>query len=279
MSKENLLPKESIWYEEDLLPPEASADDTITMLKQVDVTKLAQEKALNESTLAQEKAITIDLFARKKAKGILIVYEPRVRWVKQDEARQLPNSQGGLLESGKLAQGTLFLIRLGMELNVESEKHKLDWGYQKAWFRTSLYAPDSNVQPRVLDIYPQRIYAGGSQIVQVKAEPSLKITSMVEASLGSISTDLQVGLVTPVTLGFFGEEERKPYWELQEKEKPIRGAYHFWALVDQSTGCGDIYLEILGEGNLCTTLLTIPVGPTVREWRRRKRVNLMDLVK
>ena len=47
--------------------------------------------------------------------------------------------------------------------------------------------------------------------VQIKAEPALKVEKTVEASLSSISSDLRVGQVTPVTLGFFGEEGRKPY--------------------------------------------------------------------
>jgi hypothetical protein len=129
-----------------------------------------------------------------------------------------------------------------------------------------------------LDIFPQRLYEGQPTVVQVKAGPSLKVEKVAEASLGNVAADLHLGQVTPVTLGFFGEEERKPYWELQEKEKPIRGVYHFWLLVEQPPGCQDILLAMLGEGDLRTTLFTIPVGPKVRKWEKRKTIRLAEIL-
>ncbi len=158
------------------------------------------------------------------------------------------------------------------------EGRKEGWSYQQAWCRAHLYAPTGTIQPRLLDIYPPRLYEGQPQVVQVQAEPAIKVESIAEASLGSISADLRLGQVTPVTLGFFGEEERKPYWELQEKEKPIRGAYHFWLLVEQPPGCAGIHLAMLGEGDLRMKRFTIPVGPTERRWGKRNAVNLADIL-
>ncbi|HID52276.1 MAG TPA: hypothetical protein EYP41_09580 [Anaerolineae bacterium] len=269
---------EDIWYEEELLPPAQIATDTSKMLQGMKLDTLAQEKGLDIAALAQDKGGVLERFTREKAKENLRVHTPRARQLTPEEAGQLPGSPGGLLEPGKLAQGPLFLVRLGMELDVDPVGQEADWSYRQAWCRANLFAAKGEVQPRLLDIYPQRIYEGQPMTVQVKAEPTLKVEKTVEASLGSISTDLRLGQVTPVTLGFFGEEERKPYWELREEEKPIRGVYHFWFLVEQPPGCEDIHLAMLGEGDLRTTLFTIPVGPKVRKWEKRKDIRLVDIL-
>lgn len=269
---------EEIWYEEELLPPEQLAADATKMLQGLDLETLAQATGLSKAALAQDKGGVLERFTRDKAKGRVTIFTPRARRVKPEEAGQLPGSPGGLLDPGKLAQGPLFLVRLGMELEVEREGRDAGWSYRRAWCRANLFTSTGDVQPRLLDIYPQRIYEGQPMMVQVKAEPSIKVEKVMEAGLGSISADLRLGQVTPVTLGFFGPEERKPYWELQEKEKQIRGAYHFWCLVERPPGCEAIRLAILGEGDLRTTLFTIPVGPKVRKWEKRKDVDLRDIL-
>ncbi len=267
-----------IWYEEELLPPVALADNMAESLVTLDVETLAAEMGLEKAALAQDKGAAVARFTREKARGRLTVFTPRARPVTPEEAGDLSGGQGGLLTPGRLAQGPLFLVRLGLELDVEPEGRKAGWGYQEAWCRAHLYAPTGTVQPRLLDIYPQRLYEGQPTVVKVEAKPALKVEKVVEASLGSVSADLRLGQVTPVTLGFFGEEERKPYWELQEKEKPIRGVYHFWLLVEQPPGCPTIHLAMLGEGDLRMKRFTIPVGPTERRLEFRKAVNLADIL-
>ncbi len=268
---------EEIWYEEELLAPNDIVSETSKMLQALDIEALAQEKGLDAAELAQDKGQTVIRFTHK-AKGVLRTHRPRARQITKKEAGELSSHPSELLAPGKLAQGPLFLVRLGMELDVEPLGNKAGWSYKQAWCRAHLYAPTGSVQPRLLEIFPQRLYEGQPQTVQVKVEPSLKVEKVMEASLGSVATDLRLGQVTPVTLGFLGEAEQKPYWELQEKETPIRGIYHFWMLVEQPPGCENICLAMLGEGDLRTTLFTIPVGPKVRRWDKRKHVCLTDIL-
>lgn len=267
-----------IWYEEELLPPAELAYNMAKSLQALDVETLAEEMGLDKTALMQNKGQTVERFAHEKARGRLTIFRPRARPVTAEEVGDLSGSQGGLLTPGKLAQGPLFLVRLGMELDIAPDGQKEGWGYRQAWCRAHLYSPSGTSQPRLLDIYPQRLYEGQPAVVKVEAKPALKVEKLLEASLGSVSTDLRLGQVTPVTLGFFGEEERKPYWELQEKEKPIRGVYHFWLLVEQPPGCTGIHLAMLGEGDLRMKRFTIPVGPTERRWHGRKAVNLADIL-
>jgi len=127
---------DDIWYKEELLPPEAVADQTSKPLQKLDMETLAREIGLSKAALAA------------------------------DEAGQLPGSEGGLLEPGKLAQGPLYLVRQEMELDVELALRDAKWSYRQAWCRAHFFAPESAAQPRLLDIYPQRIYEGQ----QMKAE-------------------------------------------------------------------------------------------------------------
>jgi hypothetical protein len=267
-----------IWYEEELLAPEELVAETSKMLQGLNLDDLVREKSLNVADLKGDKKGVLERFARDKAKGALRVHAPRARQVTPEEAGALSGQPGGLLAPGKLAQGPLFLVRLGMEFDVDPSGREAGWSYKQAWCRAHLFAPTGSAPPRLLDILPQRLYEGQPTTIQVKAGPSLKVEKVMEASLGSVAADLRLGQVTPVTLGFFGEAEQKPYWELQEKEKPIRGVYHFWLLLEQPPGCTRICLSTLGEGDLRTTLFTIPVGPKVRQWERRRSVCLEDIL-
>lgn len=267
-----------IWYEEELLAPAEIVAETSKRLQEMALEQLIQEKSLNVADLQGDKQGVLERFARDKAKGVLRVHRPRARQVTPDEAAQLSGQPGDLLSAGKLAQGALFLVRLGLEFDVDPIGQEAGWSYKQAWCRAHLFARSGEVQPRLLEIFPQRLYEGQPVTVQVKAEPSLKVEKVLEAGLGSITADLRLGQVTPVTLGFLGAGERNPYWQLQEKEKPIRGIYHFWLLLEEPPGCEAVGLVSLGEGDLRTTLFTIPVGPRVRQWEKRHFVYLRDIL-
>lgn len=268
-----------IWYEEELLPPEAIAAETSKQLQGLDIETLAQETGLSKAALQQDKGRIVEEHIQDNVKGVLRIQRPRARRVTAAETGTLPGSPSDGMQPHSLAQGELFLVRLGMELDVAASGGKTaGWAYRQAWCRAYLFAQSGSVQPRLLDIFPQRLYEGQPTTVQLKAEPAIKIAAVGELGLGSIATDLKLGQVTPVTLGFFGDEERNPYWQLQEKEKPLRGVFHFWLLLEQPPGCGPIRLAMLGEGDLQTSLFTIPVGPKVREMQKRPSMLLVDML-
>ena len=172
-----------------------------------------------------------------------------------------------------MASGSLYLARLGVEFDLLPEGRRSRWSYTVAWCRAYLFAPGSAVQPRLLDIYPQRLYEGQPRTVKAEVGLGLK-AGPVEAEVSKVGTDLHVGQVTPVTVGFLGEGERSPYWELRPADKPILGVYHFWMIVEQPPGCGPIRLSALGEGNLQTRLFNIAVGPKERAWEKRESISL-----
>jgi hypothetical protein len=263
-----------IWFEERLLPPEELVTDTAKGLASVTEGRLSEEKGLDLAALQQaaDREAFLERYVEKKAQGILRVHRPLCRPLTARETACIPTSQGHL-EAGSLAQGALYLVRLGMEFDVRPERREAGWAYNVAWCRAYLFSPGSREQPRVLDIYPQHLYEGEPSSVKVEVGLGLK-AAPVEVKVGSISADLHIGQVTPATTGFFGREEREPYWELRAKTKPILGIYHCWMIVERPAGCGPVHLAAFGEGDLQTRLFTIPVGPKERAWGRRESITL-----
>jgi len=265
---------DEIWFKEPLLPPQELAEETAKGLERLDERDLAGELALEALVLgpSADRGEAIKQYVREKAQGVLRVHRPRPRLLTAEEAVQLPIGLSDL-KAGMLGQGQLYLARLGVEFDVLPEGRQAGWAYTNAWCRAFLFAPGSAVQPRVLWLFPQRLYEGGPSTVKVEAGLGFKV-GPAEAEAGKIGADLHVGQVTPVTVGFFGDEERTPYWELRAKATPILGAYHFWLIVEQPPGCGAVRLAALGEGDLQTRLFSIPVGPKERAWEQRKSVAL-----
>jgi len=265
---------EDIWFEDALLPPQELAEDTAKGLASLDERHLAAEKGLDLAALqqAENKGTALERYVKEKAQGVLRVYYPHWRSLTADEVSRLPTGQGDLW-AGSPARGNLYLVRLGMEFDVPPEGREAGWAYSAAWCRAYLFSPGNETQPRVVDIYPQHLYEGQPATVKVEVGLGLQ-AGPIEIKVGSIGTDLHLGQVTPVTVGFFGEEERAPYWELRAKEKPILGIYHFWLVVEQPPTCSPVRLFALGEGNLQTRLFSIPVGPRNRLWGERRSIAL-----
>jgi len=265
---------EDIWFEEPLLPPQELVAETAKGLADLADLRLSEEKGLDLATLRQatDKEVFLEQYVEEKAQGVLRVHHPRCRPLTAEEAARIPSGLSSL-QAGSPAKGKLYLVRLGMEFDVPPQGREAGWAYTAAWQRAYLFSPASQEQPCVLDIYPQHLYEGEPSSVKVEVGLGLK-AGPVEVEVGSISTDLHLGQVTPVTTGFFGREEREPYWEMRAKAKPILGIYHCWMIVERPAGCGPVRLAAFGEGDLQTRLFSIPVGPKERAWGQRKSIAL-----
>lgn len=265
-----------VWFEEDLVPPSRLAADAAKGLVSMNAETLAEELGIDVGRVkaAENRAQAMESEIRRSVRGVLRMHIPRWRPLSADEAGQIPSGLGDI-GVGSLAPGKLYLVRLGMELDVPPERRTPRWGYSAAWCRAYLFAPESAIQPRVVWVYPQRLYEGEPRTVKIETGLGID-ASPVRLDLLKIGTDLQVGQVTPVTLGFHGDEERSPYWELRAKDSPLLGLYHFWMIVEQPAGCGAVRIACLGEGDLRTRVLTIPVGPKERTWENRPSVVLAD---
>lgn len=269
-----------IWFTEELLPYEPAVEEAAKDLEiQLALGRFRafpEEMGLDLKALrtAEERRAAIERQVRRQACGILRVHHPRWRPLTPEEAGRLPTGLGDL-RAGPLAQGHLYLVRLGMELDIAPEGREAGWAYAVAWCRAYLFSPGSAAQPRVLEVYPQRLYEGERTTVQVEIGLGLK-AGPAEAQVGKIGTDLHLGQVQPVTVGFLGEEERSPYWELRAAEHPILGIYHFWMIVEQPEGGGPVRLAVQGEGDLRSHILRIPVGPKERAWRWRPSIPISE---
>lgn len=265
---------DEIWFEEHLLPPQELVEEAAKGLKSLDAALLAQEPGLDVEAVrgAADKGAALERQIGEKARGVLRVHRPRWRPLTAEEAAALPTGLGDL-RAGALAQGHLYLVRLGLEFDVLPQGRKGGWSYSAAWCRAYLFARGSARQPRVLHIYPQQLYEGEPRTVTVEVGLALK-AEPVEAEIAKVGTDLRLGQVMPATVGFMGEQERSPYWELRARDKPILGLYHFWMIVEQPPGCGPVRLCVLGEGDLQARLFNLPVGPKERAWENRESVPL-----
>lgn len=73
---------------------------------------------------------------------------------------------------------------------------------------------DKEPKPTVYDMYPLELTEGEPQTIALKFNPSFKF-GPVEASGLDISTDITMGRVQPVIIGFPGKDDRTPHWNLQ----------------------------------------------------------------
>ena len=115
--------------------------------------------------------------------------------------------------------------------------------------------------------------------MRVEAKPALKWAE-VEASLGSVATDVQLGVVSAATVAFAGRDERQPEWEMTEQKHEIRGRYHFWLLLDLPDTCRPegVRLALLGEGDVRTPLGLAPMGPRSRTRDRQPVMTLARML-
>jgi hypothetical protein len=252
-----------VWYEEEIVPAEATIEGMARALKDLDGAELAL--ALGDDHLSDltrgERAQVAEAFARREVRGLVAINEPL--------AVRAPAGFGA-----GFARGTPYLVKLGVEYRLNEAMHKAKARYKKVWCRAALLADSGRCRPRVLDVYPVRFYESEPKVVRVEISPSLKLAA-VEASLGGVAFDVQVGVVAPATLAYYADP-REPHWEMTEQKHEIRGHYDFWLLLDLPDGCDPdtVRLSVLGEGDLRMHLASVPMGPKVRGWEERAAIAL-----
>lgn len=265
---------EELWFEEEIGPAEGTVQATAAGVKGLDAAawaKMADETAglgpllgsLEGLTKAQQAA-AVEAYARERLKGIIRVFRPGI-------VALAPGATGRGSDALPYARGDAYLVRLSVEFDLPEELRAARYRYKKVYCRSELTADDAACRPTVLEVYPNHVYQGKPRIVKVEFKPALTWHE-VEAGLGSATTDVQVGVVAPATVGFLGDEQRKPYWEMTEQQQEIRGRYHFWFVLDLPAGCDlrGMWLGVLGEGDLRFHLGPFPMGP-----KRRQREGVM----
>jgi len=251
---------EELWFEEEIAPAEGMVE---TVAKALDPALLpADEAAALRLLLDALEGLTKGQRAaavRERYRGIIRVFKPGV-------LRLAPDTRGRGSDARPYARGAAYLVRLTVEFDLPSELKEAQYRYKKVYCRAQLTADSDACAPTVLEVYPDRLFQGGPRMVKVELKPALKWND-VEGSLGGVTTDVQVGVVAPATVGFLGDEQRAPYWEMTEKQEAFLGPYHFWFVLDVPPGCdlNGISLGVLGEGDLRFHIGPVPMGPKVRQ--------------
>lgn len=267
-----------LWFDEEIAPAEGALQGEIKGLKALGPAALAVATGSEvlEVLSKGERAARIESFVREELRDRIGVHQPVARRVTNGEA--LPDAAATVGGAMAFAQGTPYLVRLGVEFDVSKKLQAKGYRYQKLWCRT-WFRTDRPPYPRLLDMAPDRVFSGGRRLVRVEAKPALT-WGETEASLGSIAGDVQLGVVMAAVLAFRTPNDREPYWEITERDEEIRGQHHFWLLLDLPSGCdpAGVRLGVLGEGDLRGHLGRLPLGPEVRAWERRPSKSLASLL-
>ena len=239
-----------LWFEESLIPTATT------------ITALIEEHKSNppvfRDTLGYDPD---DEFAQimEDTRGILRVDRPR--WI------ELDLSSGGFLTSGQNSR--YFLVRLGFQFDTVQTNRLTKTKFIFARCSAFLRARDvKEPSPSVYEILPREVYDGDAQKMNFKIGPNIKIGG-AEISIGELAADLTMGTVEPVVVGWPGEKERAPYWELRPKSKSLIGVRHLWLIIESPNGCSGAVLSVEAEGDLQTKFGIISVGPKSREQRSR----------
>lgn len=192
----------------------------------------------------------------------------RVRAHTPDWARLADTSK--FLTSGRAS--SFYQVRLGVEFELAKEARAAGGRFTFGRCAARLWsAASSQAQPRVYDLFPRDLYEGEPTTVTLEFGPEIKVGA-VGGSLGKISTDIRIGQVEPVVVGWKGEGEREPYWDLNPQSKSLLGPRHFWLLLEVPNECNGARLALLVEGDVETRFGPIPIAPKERAWENRPSV-------
>jgi hypothetical protein len=233
-----------LWFSEELVPDDA-----------------AVRQAVESTTKGDRNAATL----ATKISGMLRC--TRVRWKEVQPQQDWLTSHEG---------SRFVLTRLGFEFDMSDEAKKA--GSRFVFARCSAYLSASGgtgAEPTVYDIVPREMYEGEPSDVQLKFGPKIKI-GPVEAGVGEMATELTVGRVEPVIVGWSGKDDREPYLELRPKSKTLLGVRYFWLVIDIP---GELTASRYGGDRRAgdPRLSAITLGPKKRGWAHRPRQRIGEI--
>ncbi len=159
------------------------------------------------------------------------------------------------LSSGKPRRLWLVRLRFQFEVNTSSS-HFID-----ARCEADLEpAREGEPTPSVYDLYPQDLYEGEPRTISLDFSPNLTVGN-VGVHLGEIKTDIRLGRVQPVVVGYPGQDDRNPHWNLRAMKYPLEKSHSFWLVLAQPVGCSDIRLHVKAQGTIKTSWGPVRVHP------------------
>lgn len=168
-----------------------------------------------------------------------------------------------------------FCVRLGFEFELNTESRKMGGHYSFVRFSAILRGVEkAETDPRVYDLYPRDLYEGEPRMVKVEFGPEITVND-VGVSLGSVSSDIQVGTISPAVVAYKGRGEREPRWELTPRQKELIGMRNAWLVVEVPNACKGARLSVRVEGEIETKWGPISVSPKERVWENRPSILLL----
>ena len=235
---------EDLWFEEELTLDEGAVSLTIKEL-----TRDSETQTVDADEI------------RMVAKGV--VQADRPRW-QALTAEQKP------LQSG--TNSRFYLVRLGYQFYVPREAHEKGTRFIFGRCEAHLRAANPNQpHPSVYQVIPDMVVEGEPRKVTIKLGPEITVGDY-GGSLGEISTDVLIGLITPAVTGWPGKEEREPFWELRPINKDLTGTQHLWLVVDVPQNCQAFRLSSRVEGDVQTKFGPFGIGPKEKLWDNRPSV-------
>lgn len=174
--------------------------------------------------------------------------------------------------TGAKSDADYFLVRLGCEFDPDQKPRAT---FVNAYYFVYLW-PEGNLFPKVYDLAPLSLDAGGPQVVSVKLSPAIKTVTGAEMSFGEIGTNVNIGRVAPIIRGFKGDDEMSPRWDMEHHgEAPIHGIRHFWLWLEIPKAMQHCFISCRGEGLLQTTAGKLLFVPKKRRFDHRHRIDLL----
>ncbi|MDL1894892.1 hypothetical protein FBQ82_01330 [Anaerolineae bacterium CFX7] len=165
-----------------------------------------------------------------------------------------------------------FTVRLGFEFELDPESRKAGARYSFVRFTALLRGVERvDAAPRVYDLFPKDLYEGEPRTVKIEFGPEISANE-VGVSLGNVSTDIQVGTVSPAIVAYKGRFEREPRWELTPKQKELVGMRNTWLIVEVPNECKGARLSARVEADIETKWGPIAVAPQERVWENRPSI-------
>lgn len=167
-----------------------------------------------------------------------------------------------------------YLVRLGFEMDLDADARRAGSRFSFVRLTARLSgAAEGDALPRVYDLYPKDLYEGEPRVVKVEFGPEIKVGE-VGGSLGKISTDIQIGTVSPAIVAYKGRAECEPRWELTPKQKELIGIRNSWLIVELPAQCRDAELRVRVEADIETKWGPIPVASRERVWEERPSIRI-----
>ena len=220
------------------------------------------ESSLDSEEISGERGQpTVPQPTHQRIRGIVRVNE--LNW---EQLGQAPLTSG--------SPSMLWLVRLPFEFEPLDDSSRFKSAQCEAYLEpTQLGDPI----PTVYDLYPQSLYEGKPRTVSLDFTPTLKIANVVEiAPLGKLSTEVTVGRIQPKVVGYVGNQNRFPHWNLRDIGYPLEGIHTFWLILAQPIGCSGIRLYVRAHGKIQTTLgaTSISVYPKQLAWGSRPNIEI-----